>query len=261
MKHGCLKIICLIIVACIAVLSVHGQAARTVTLETRVLESFNGDADAPYAWRTQASRFASVMRDERGEPVQGSDGNVQRYPRTAFVEAWPVQVFGYNRNNDQPIRSLGLNGKFDRRGYNWIDLYPVLASDPDEKPFEIPIPGKIHNMDIWVWGANLWYYIEVYVRDYRGVVHALRLGDIAFPGWRNLAVNIPSTIPQERRTLPAYAGLSFVKFRIWTQPVEKVDSFFIYFKQLKILTDMFDLLFDGNDLADPDNVERLWSGN
>jgi len=112
---------------------------------------------------------------------------------------------------------------------------------------------------MWVWGSNLKYYIEIYVRDHRGVVHALRLGDISYAGWRNLNVNVPNHIVQTRRILPSFAGLTFVKFRIWTQPVERVDNFFIYFKQLKILTDMFSALFDGNDLANPDHVEMIWS--
>ncbi|MCL2441027.1 MAG: flagellar filament outer layer protein FlaA [Treponema sp.] len=261
MKHASFKIICLITWACITVFSGYGQD-RTVAWETKILESFNGDDGAPYIWRTQASRFISPVRNADGSVAQDSNGNAQRFPLTAYVDAWPVAVFGYNRDpNSPPIRSFGIHGQFDRRGYNWIDIYPTLADDADEKPFEIPIPGRVSNMDMWVWGANLRYYIEVYIRDHRGVVHALHLGDIAFPGWRNLRVNIPSNISQSRRTLPSYAGLSFVKFRIWTQPVERVDNFYIYFKQLKILTDMFEALFDGNDLADPANVDRLWSSN
>jgi len=260
MKHGSFKIICLIIWACITVFSAYGQV-KAVSYETRILESFNGDDDATYLWKTQASRFTSTIRNANGEVIQDSDGNNARYPLTAFVEAWPIQVFGNNRGaNAQTIRSLGLHGQFDRRGYNWIDLYPVLADDPD-RPTEIPIPGRVQNIDCWVWGANFRFYIEVFLRDYRGVVHTLRLGSIAYPGWRNLAIHIPSNIPQARRTLPYYAGLRFVKFRIWTEPSERVDNFYIYFKQLKVLTDTFESLFDGNDLADPSHVESLWSNN
>jgi hypothetical protein len=246
MKQTSFKFICLIIWACITVFSGYGNE-NTISFETRILESFNGDADAPYIWRTEASRFISRM-----------DG--VQFPLLTFVEAWPIAAFGYNRRADSPpLRSLGLNGRFDRQGYNWIDLYPVLASDPDAGPYEIPIPGRVHNLDVWVWGSNFRFYIEVFVRDHVGVVHTLRLGDINYVGWRNLRVNIPNTIRQSRRTLPSHAGLSFVKFRIWTQPVERVDNFFIYFKQLKVLTDTFETLFDGNDLADPQNVERLWA--
>jgi hypothetical protein len=246
MKQRSFKFICLIVWACITVFSGYGDNTTT-SFETIVLESFNGDADAPYVWRTEASRFITSTNDVS-------------YPLLTFVEAWPIAVFGQNRgDNATPLRSLGLNGRFNRQGYNWIDLYPVLADDPDESPFEIPIPGRVQNMDVWVWGSNLRYYIEVFVRDHTGVVHTLRLGDISYTGWRNLRVNVPTNIRQTRRVLPSHAGLYFVKFRIWTQPVERVDNFFIYFKQLKVLTDTFNSFFDGSDLADPQNVERLWA--
>jgi len=261
MRQSSIKILCLIIWACITVFSGYADDT-TISFETRILESFNGDDDAKYVWKTQASRFISAVRDENGEPVQDSNGNNVHYPILHYVEAWPIAAFGYNRGGDGPaIRSLGINGRFDRTGYNWIDVYPVLADDSDEKPYEILIPGRVHNMDLWVWGANLRYYIEIYLRDYQGVIHCLKLGDIGYIGWRNLRVNIPGNITQSRRTVPAYAGLSFVKFRIWTQPIEKVNNFYIYFKQFKVLTDMFEALFDGNDLADPDHVDRLWSNN
>jgi hypothetical protein len=47
--------------------------------------------------------------------------------------------------------------------------------------------------------------------------------------------------------------------RIWTQPTEKVGDFYVYIRQLKVLTDTFDSLFDGNDLADPAYVQELWA--
>jgi len=247
MKQTSFKFICLIVWACITVFSGFGDDV-TNSLETKILESFNGDSDSPLVWKAVGSRFITKINDVT-------------YPITNYVEAWPIAVFGYNRGSDStPVKSFGINGRFDRQGYNWIDVYPTLKETPDT-PYEIPIPGRVQNMDMWVWGANLKYYIEVYVRDYMGVIHSLKLGDISYTGWRNLKVNIPTTIRQSRRILPSYAALTFVKFRIWTQPVEKVDNFYIYFKQFKVLTDMFESLFDGNDLADPRNVERLWANN
>jgi len=264
MKHSSFKIICLVFWACITVFSAHGQynfGAQKV-LESVILDSFNGDEDAPYKWRAESSRFISPLRNPDGTAVQDQNGNTQTYPIMAYVNAWPAAIFGYVRGPDVPvIRSMGINGQFDRQGYNWIDIYPVLADDPDEKPYEIHIPGLVQNIDMWVWGANLRFYIEVFLRDYRGIVHPLKLGDIHFNGWQNLRVDVPTSIAQLRHTLPAYAGLSFVKFRIWTQPTELVNNFYIYFKQFKVLTDMYMPLYDGNELADPAYVERLWSGN
>ena len=78
-------------------------------------------------------------------------------------------------------------------------------------------------------------------------------------GWRNLRVSVPPIIPQERRILPSNAELHFVKFRVWTYPTERVDNFFIYFKQFRLLSDMFNELYDGYDLGDPDYVDSLWN--
>jgi hypothetical protein len=244
MKQGSFKIFCLIIWACVTVFSGYGDDV-TISYETKVLETFNGGSDSEYIWKTEASKFATP-----------------NFPVLASVEAWPVAAFGYVRaDNDPPLRSLGLNGRFDRQGFNWIDLYPVLADDPDETPYEIPIPGRVRYIDLWVWGSNLQFYIEFYVRDFQGIVHVLRLGDIDYTGWRNLRVNVPNNIPQARRIVPTYTGLQFVKMRIWTQPVERVGNFYIYFKQLKVLTDMFESLWDGNDLANPQRVQQLWSNS
>jgi len=60
--------------------------------------------------------------------------------------------------------------------------------------------------------------------------------------------------------MPNHAGLRFVKFRIWTQPTERVGDFYLYFKQLKTLTDTFESMYDGDQLADPDIIPDLWSG-
>jgi hypothetical protein len=114
---------------------------------------------------------------------------------------------------------------------------------------------------MWAWGSNLSYDVEAYVRDNQGVVHIVKLGSLAYGGWKNLRANIPSYIPQSKRVLPSLASLRFVKFRIWTQPTETVGPFYIYFKQFKVLTDNFESIFDGDELADPDNVNELWANS
>jgi len=240
MKHGSFKVFCIVILAFVVVLPGFSDDAN-VSLESVILEAFNGDSQ--YTWRTDASKFATRT-------------NEVSFPRLTYVESWPIQVFGRNPGGNF-IRSLGINGRFDRRGHNWIDVYPTL--DGSDEPHEILIPGRPRSLDMWVWGANHNFTLEAYVRDYRGIVHILNLGSLHHRGWRNLHARIPSHIPQARRTLPSHAHLHFVKFRIWTQPTERVDDFFVYFKNLKILTDMFETYFDGDDLANPDFVREVWA--
>jgi hypothetical protein len=99
------------------------------------------------------------------------------------------------------------------------------------------------------------------VRDYLGVVHTLNLGNIHYEGWKNLRTRVPNTIAQSKRILPRLAPLTFVKFRIWTQPVEQVANFYIYFDQLKVITDTFEAIYDGDELANPERIQELWNAD
>jgi hypothetical protein len=247
MKHGSFRAVCLIFLACLTVLSASGDE-NTVNLESIVLEDFNNDGNSLYEWRLDASKFATKTDDET-------------FPKLSYVSSWPAAIFGANREG-KDLKSLGIWGRFDRRGYNWIDVYPVAAGGGDEAELvEIPIPGRARYLDMWVWGSNLNYYIEVFVRDHQGIVHAIRLGEIGYTGWKNLRATIPNNIPQSKRVLPRLAALTFVKFRIWTQPAEPVGNFYIYFDQFKVLTDTFEINYDGDELADPERVQELWNAN
>lgn len=258
MKHVSFKALSFFGLMLVAVLSVYGRDASPVSLSTVVLESFNGETTREwhdgrqvrsydFSWALRASRFATTLTAE--------DGTETSFPRSTFVEAWPRALFGDNREGNL-VQSLGVNGRFDRQGHNWIDIYPVSA---DDSPFEIPMPGRVRNLDVWVWGSNLHYNLEAYVRDSGGVVHRISLGSLNYGGWRNLQANIPASIRQNDRVLPAHAQLHFVKFRLWTAPNERVDNFFVYFNRFQILTDVFEAFFDGDELADPGLVSEFWN--
>lgn len=243
MKHGGFKAACLVLLSCIALSSI-GSDERTLNLESKILESFDGDSG--YVWRLAASKFATRTDSET-------------FPKLSYLAVWPDALWGRNRE-DKELKSLGIWGRFDRKGYNWIDVYPVKEGEgEDAAPAEIPIPGRAKSIDLWVWGSNYNFYLEAYIRDYKGVIHRIDMGDLWFTGWKNLRANIDEGIPQAKRQLPNRQGLTFVKFRIWTRPIERVDNFQIYFDQVKILTDTFESLFDGDELIDPDRVNELWS--
>jgi hypothetical protein len=225
----------------------------TVNSESFIIEPFDGATDHEwtiagktrsydFSWETDANRFI-----------------VQGYPRLNYVSAWPQALFGFNHQGND-YRALGVLGNFQRQGYNWIDIYPAAVNeDGEEGPFEIPLPGRVQALDVWVWGSNYNFYLDAYVRDYQGVVHVLRMGDLDYKGWKNLRAAIPVNIRQSKRILPNYAGLQFIKFRIWTRPNEALGDFYVYLDQFKSLSDTFESFYDGDDLADPDHVQELWS--
>jgi hypothetical protein len=261
MTHGSFRAVslavCVILLTTVAVFSAFGDEF-TIDYEAITLDAFDGNTahewtvgsktyNYDFSWKLDASKFATKLDDDS-------------FPKLTYVPSWPMALFGTNREG-KDLKSLGIWGKFDRRGYNWVDVYPVTGEGDDAEPFEIPIPGRISYLDMWVWGANLNYYIEAYLRDHQGVVHSIHLGNIGYTGWKNMRVRIPNHIAQSKRILPRLAGLTFVKFRIWTTPVERVDNFYVYFDQFKVLTDTFESFYDGDDLADPDRVQELWSSN
>jgi hypothetical protein len=275
MKHGSFRVFCLVLLAG-AALAAFGDEF-TVNLESKILETFDNAEDSRYVWKKEASRYA-VGKDpaDKENPSFANlgleDGDF--FPKVNYFETWPMALFRFNREN-KPLHSLGIWGKFKRMGYNWIDIYPTLKSQGDEAgPYEIPIPGRVRYLDMWIWGSNLNYYVEAFLRDQQGVVHTIYLGNIGYQGWKNLRAMIPTSIPQRRRVIldPTSAAmlstdeknsiyLKFVKFRIWTTPREEVANFYVYFDQFKVLTDTFESLFDGDELTDPDWIRENWTGD
>jgi hypothetical protein len=265
MKQGSFRavrlVIFLLVMFSLAAVSTFGDE-NVVDYLSVILEPFNGETSHEWSyggrtysydfeWALDASKFATNI-------------NNNPFPKLTYVPSWPMALFGTNREG-RDIKSIGIWGRFDRRGYNWVDLYPIKVGSADSEdgpePFEIPIPGRLNYLDLWVWGSNLNFYLEAYFRDYQGVVYTINMGDLYYTGWKNLRVRIPTNIPQSKRVLPRLAGLTFVKFRIWTTPGERVDNFYVYFNQMKILTDIFETLYDGDELGDPDQVRKLWAQN
>ena len=230
---------------------------QTVNLESEIVQTFDDPAAQP--WFVIGSKFAT-----------------EGYPKVAYVKAWPIAVFGSNPEGED-LRSLGVAMLFDRKEYNWVDIVPgkKTGSGADVKydPIELPLPGRVKMLDVWIWSGNFSYYIEAYVRDYTGIVHILPMGDLTHVGWKNFRVSMPSTIPQAKKYLPKLEGLTLVKFRIWTRPTEVVaiptnpdasnveKAIYFYFDQLKVLTDTFETMFDGDTLSNPEVIEEAWGSD
>lgn len=191
--------------------------------------------------------------------VAGSKFSTQGYPQAAFVNTWPDALFRAEPQG-KTLNSLGIHGRFDRMGYNYIELTPATAgADGQLTPTGIPIPGRVRSLDLWAWGSNRNYYVDVQLRDYRGIVYVLRLGSIDYRGWKDLTLEIPNYISQSVQYVPSTQSLQLVKIVIWTTPTEKVDDFYVYFDQIKCITDTFESPWDGEDLATPSFVQNLWS--
>jgi hypothetical protein len=213
----------------------------TVSLESKVVQDFS---------KPEAQNWF----------VLGSKFSTGDFPHIGFIKGGPTAILGGDLTAAQNARSLGVAMLFDRKEYNWIDLIPGTK----DKPVELPLPGRVKMIDMWVWSGNFNYYLEAFVRDYRGVVYTIPMGDLSFVGWKDLRINIPDNIPQSKKYLPRHEALTLVKFRIWTRPAEVVvvpgfegssdvdRAVKFYFNNIKVLTDTFESLFDGDTMTNPD---------
>jgi hypothetical protein len=248
---------------------------HTTILTTAVLETFEENptrewGEATTRWFARGSKFTAKEYNQAGEIVG-------IYPKVASAEAYPTALFGIKSDQNEfgePRKVLGIQGSFDRKGYNYVEIIPGkpadASTDEEEIVYEdintgtkwvhdpIKIPGRVYHFDIWVWGSNYDYYLDAHFQDYRGMVHSFRMGDLRYAGWRLLRVVIPGSIPQSEPYIPKFKPLTFTKFVLWTRAHERVSEFYIYIDEMKVLTDVYEGRFDGDDLADLERTADIW---
>ena len=96
------------------------------------------------------------------------------------------------------------------------------------------------------------YFLDVLVRDADGRIHIIHAGNLAFDGWRNIIVDIPTYIRQHSRLRSGPEQMTFVAFRITTDPAEYVDDYVVYFDHFKYSTGALAYIFDGYELQKAD---------
>ncbi|WP_028975348.1 flagellar filament outer layer protein FlaA [Spirochaeta cellobiosiphila] len=238
MKRGGLLTICLLLVSLIPFTAFADT--DTQQLESRILETWDDPDNSQ--WGLYGSKFSA-----------------EGFPKKAFPEAYPSALYDLTEAEGKTLRVLGINGSFLRQGYNYIEIVPVEQdAEGNTVPRTISIPGRAKRLDVWVWGSNYNFDLEVHFLDYQEIPHVLKLGNLSFEGWKNLSVNIPSSIRQSQQHLPKFQGLRLTKLVIRTHPTEVVKNFYIYLDQLKVMTDTFESPYDGRDLTNQAKIEEIW---
>ena len=205
-----------------------------VNYQTYMVETFDSPESSEITWNGVGSKFIT-----------------EGYPVLKYFDGMPNALRVMQSDTEQQYKFLGVQFKFNRKGDNWVDIYPTKGSgegDSAAAPYEIPLKGIVQRLDLWVWGAGYAYDLEILLRDCNGLIHTLPVATLNYYGWRNLAVTIPSNIQQRSRYLSQTKNMSFVAFRIRTQPTENVDDFYIFFDELKALTNTRLASYDGFEL-------------
>ena len=240
MKRGSILFLSILLAIAFVVPSAVFADESTENLVSVVVESFDPE-DRTSDWLVLGSKFIT-----------------EGYPKQVYAKTWPEALWGYNKEQiDYEV--LGINARFDRQGYNYLEIIPVKDANAEEWEHNpIPMEGRVKSFDCWVWGSMYDYDIELHLMDYNGINWVLPLGNLKYSGWKNLVAEIPYYIPQATQYIPYYKQMTFEKLVIWTAPQESVHEYFVYIDQLKILTDVFESRFDGDTLTWPEKIEEMW---
>jgi hypothetical protein len=144
---------------------------------------------------------------------------------------------------------LGTKVDFFRRGHASITIFPVRP---------IPIEGITKTISVWVVGRNYNHEIKLLLQDFFGRPFELYLGKLNFQGWKKLTVAIPpqsmdgiNGIVQRNYHYNNQMGIKITGFRIDCDPMEAYGSYYIYFDDLRAVTDLFaENNRDTDDMAD-----------
>lgn len=146
---------------------------------------------------------------------------------------------------------FGVRTDFYQRGYNEIF---VNAKRP------IPIEGITKIVSVWVIGRNYNHTLYLQLQDFFGNEFELQMGKLNFQGWKKLTVAIPPQNPDGRTGIvqrnyhyTSHMGLKVKGFRVQCDPDEAYGSYYIYFDDLRAVTDLF-----SEDSRDQDDMPDTW---
>lgn len=145
----------------------------------------------------------------------------------------------------------GVRTDFFRRGNNTIF---VIAQKP------IPIEGITKTISVWVVGRNYNHTLKVIVSDFFDRQYELTMGKLNFQGWKKMSVAIPPQNPdgvtgiiQRNYHYNNQMGLKVVGFKIECDPDEAFGTYYVYFDDLRAVTDLF-----AEDSRDEDDMSDGW---
>ena len=234
-----------VVFAGVMVLATHIAYAKIVTnvppdisaedVKAIVVEDFEGDISG---WKVESTPKKFNTTDEnkkKKDPVIALDlKQVSGAPADLVAERWSADGKGTKKD-----KCLGVHFQFKYPGYNSVSIIP---KDP------IRFPGRVKGLSLWVQGRGKNYDLEAWIKDYNGSVHVIKFGSLNYVGWKPLKARIPEFIPQSIESYPQTKTLVLERLVVRSSPNENTEEAFFFFDQLKVLTESFEVNFDGQDL-------------
>lgn len=180
--------------------------------------------------------------------AQPASASTQEQSTTVEEEGAVAEEEGTEESSAVDTKVLGVKVEFFHRGLN---SFFVKAARP------IPIEGVTKTVSVWVAGRNMDHDLILLVQDYFGNNFEIYMGKLAFSGWKKMTVAIPPSLDGEHGIVQSSAyygdrpGLRIVGFRIDCNPMLARGSYYIYFDDLRAVTDLYDIEnHDEDDMMD-----------
>lgn len=272
-----------------------GNDVTSSEMRAITVESFDRDySEGGYGWEVLTDK------DTRTQGAyQSATSNLQAEREVKLLKGTPADVrenLGYDGAN-----ILGVKFAFTFSGYNVVTIRPPAVDQyMVERPrpylnelalaenykarscYQNPalsnsattqraqmvdcvvgvnLPGQVSKISVWVMGRGNDYNLEGWVEDWKGDTHIFKFGSVNFVGWRPLTIDIPKAVPQDVSSYPQIKTLVFRQFKLRSNPRTSLEAVYIFFDELRVLTNIFEVNFDGNQLdfdkADCEQKNRL----
>lgn len=247
-----------------------GSDIAALELKAITIESWDNPV-VPYGWEVftdkdgvykdgtgdmkydENNKYNPVLNDPEKSPlvsrevklVPGKPGDVKNVD-TGNAKVLGVKFqFTFPGNNVVTVRPPRTPEYQITRGRPYIDADNKKKL---EKIYGIETPGNVKAISVWILGRGNEYDLEAWLEDFNGNSHIFNMGSLDFVGWKPLQVNIPPGIPQEAAAFPATRNLVFKQFKIRSRPNTGMETVYLFFDELRVLSDTFEVHFDGANL-------------
>ncbi len=175
-------------------------------------------------------------------------------PNDMRPDVWSANEKGIKNDRVDKVQKVyGVHFRFQYPGDNSVHFEPpvnpeLTPAGSNEKFRGIKLPGRARALSMWVHGRGNDYNLEAWIKDYTGRVHIISFGSLNFVGWRPMRAYIPVNIPQSVDSYPQTKFLRVERFVLRATPNASTEDTYFFFDQLKLLTDDFEVNFDGQEL-------------